>query len=357
MIRRIKHLLIPLYQRFATLRGGRTFVRSDGNPRAYVLLAPDYGNVGDLAIGVAEAQYLERTLPGYEIVAVPLAETYASLRSIRSGFRDGDLAFLVGGGNTGDLYPRAHFGRIFAIRYLRRFPMISFPQSIIYSSEHAKKIFGRREGAAFRSHPRLRLFVRERTSMKIMREIFRGSVGFSPDIVLSMQGLAGEEARRMNTLLVLRGDGERSLSAADHGEILTAAESVGGPIITQDHEVEFDPRQDITPAVGVEGMMDQYRDAKIVITDRLHGMIFAAVTGTPCVVLPNANHKITGTYQDWLRESCPFIRLADARDADSLERLIRQVIEVAESDARPPALAFEELDAAVAEFAVVPTSR
>lgn len=350
MIRRIKHMLIPFYQRAATLRGGRTFVREGDRPTAFLLLAPDYGNIGDLAIGVAQIDYLRRRIPGYNVVSVPLAETYAWLRSIKHQIREGDLAFLVGGGNTGDLYPRAHFGRIFVIRYLRRVPIISFPQSIIYSSEGAKATYGRREGAAFSSHPALRLFVRERTSIKILGEIFDGEIGFSPDIVLSMSDTPAGQRVRSHALLVLRSDGERTLTPSDHEEIVAAAAAVAGSVVSQDHEVAFEPGGDASEVV--QSMMDQYRTARVVITDRLHGMIFAAVTGTPCVVLPNSNHKITGTYEDWLRDMCPFIQFAAGRDASSLNRVIEDVIDRGPMASHPAQLDFSQLDAAVAEFAV-----
>ena len=31
-------------------------------------------------------------------------------------------------------------------------------------------------------------------------------------------------------------------------------------------------------------------------------MIFAAITGTPCVVLGNSNHKIEESYNNWLHD-------------------------------------------------------
>ena len=44
-----------------------------------------------------------------------------------------------------------------------------------------------------------------------------------------------------------------------------------------------------------------FKSAEIVITDRLHGLIFAAITETPCIVLQSNNHKIKATYETWLR--------------------------------------------------------
>ncbi|MNE93367.1 putative pyruvyl transferase EpsI [compost metagenome] len=36
------------------------------------------------------------------------------------------------------------------------------------------------------------------------------------------------------------------------------------------------------------------------ITDRLHGMIFAAITSTPCIALGNYNYKVVGSYE-WIK--------------------------------------------------------
>ena len=47
----------------------------------------------------------------------------------------------------------------------------------------------------------------------------------------------------------------------------------------------------------LENKLNEFKKAKLVLTDRLHGMIFAAITGTPCVAMDNYNHKVRGVYQ------------------------------------------------------------
>lgn len=44
-----------------------------------------------------------------------------------------------------------------------------------------------------------------------------------------------------------------------------------------------------------------FKKAELVITDRLHGMIFCYITKTPCLVFQNNNHKVKGSYQ-WIKE-------------------------------------------------------
>lgn len=74
----------------------------------------------------------------------------------------------------------------------------------------------------------------------------------------------------------------------------------------------------------LEQFWDLLRTRKVVVTDRLHCMIFCAITQTPCVVLPNSNHKIKGTYEAWLSH-LPYLVYMDELDtaqlSDAIDRL------------------------------------
>ena len=69
---------------------------------------------------------------------------------------------------------------------------------------------------------------------------------------------------------------------------------------------QIDPRD---REVWVKQKLDEFASAKLVITDRLHGMILCAVTGTPCVVVNSKSPKVRGCYE-WIRQ-LPYIRFAD----------------------------------------------
>ena len=48
-------------------------------------------------------------------------------------------------------------------------------------------------------------------------------------------------------------------------------------------------------------MWKNFSSSKIVITDRLHGLIFSKITSTPCIAIDNSNNKIRETYNAWLK--------------------------------------------------------
>ena len=55
------------------------------------------------------------------------------------------------------------------------------------------------------------------------------------------------------------------------------------------------------------------------ITDRLHGMIYAYLTGTPCIVLDNVSGKVSHVYDLWLY-NVPYIKFV-ADSSNTMEAI------------------------------------
>ena len=47
------------------------------------------------------------------------------------------------------------------------------------------------------------------------------------------------------------------------------------------------------------------------ITDRLHGMIFAYITNTPCIAIDNSNGKVKNFYKTWFEDNDCSVRFFD----------------------------------------------
>lgn len=303
-------VLIKLYQHLATAFGGAEIELSETKQNAVMLLSPNYGNVGDLAIGAAQRRYLER-LGDLNVVSIPIQKTYSSLRSLKRSLRSGDLVFWVGGGSMGDLYPRASYARQFTARYFQDQPIISFPHSIVSSVESNLEAVARAELDRIPSK-NVVLCARESISFELMNRFHGGDVLFAPDIVFSLidefRSLA--ELPRSGVLAVLRNDDEVVLTDSSRREILKACAAVG-EVKEQDHGLPDGEVRDMDHGDLLKKFVGDYRKAELVVTDRLHGMIFSVITGTPCIVLPNSNHKIAQTYKDWVEDECRYISLLD----------------------------------------------
>ena len=46
------------------------------NKKIFIFLAADYGNLGDVAITYAQKMYLQNLFPKYQVIEIPLKETY-----------------------------------------------------------------------------------------------------------------------------------------------------------------------------------------------------------------------------------------------------------------------------------------
>jgi len=66
-----------------------------------------------------------------------------------------------------------------------------------------------------------------------------------------------------------------------------------------------------------------FAESRLVVTDRFHGVIFAVLTGTPCVALPTVDHK--------LRAACEWFDDIDgvvfAGELDDVEALTEQLVD------------------------------
>ena len=69
-------------------------------------------------------------------------------------------------------------------------------------------------------------------------------------------------------------------------------------------------------------LKNSFGNRKLIITDRLHGMIFSAITNTPCIALANSTGKVKGVY-DWIRKDNNYIYFADS--IDEIEKILTEV--------------------------------
>ena len=124
-----------------------------------------------------------------------------------------------------------------------------------------------------------------------------------PDIVLFMQSHKHLQ-RKEQILLCLRRDVEKIVTQDEEKSIKKVLNELSGNVCYVDTQKEYNISVNERKE-EVDKLLDLMRSSKLVITDRMHGMIFAAITETPCVTLDNYNSKIKGTYE-WIKE-LPYI--------------------------------------------------
>ncbi|OZG62119.1 Polysaccharide pyruvyl transferase [Bifidobacterium hapali] len=217
------------------------------------------------------------------------------LRCVHEFVTPEDVIFLHGGGNMGSLYWQEECYRCDIISMLPHNKIVLFPQTISYDDtpesqrclKHTQHVYGR--------HRNLHLVARETVSYSRMREYYpNNDVRLTPDIVLSLTDQAtANPADRKGVLLCMRNDAEKTTSDSAQRRLEAAVTASGESWTYTDTTVPntFAPISKERGEELVLGKFDEFRHARLVITDRLHGMIFSAVTGTPCIAMNNSVHR------------------------------------------------------------------
>ena len=136
-----------------------------------------------------------------------------------------------------------------------------------------------------------------------------------PDIVLSCSAeeFGVKPQPREGVLMCLRGDVEKSIPDSFWDALKESISQQGKNwLVTDmgyDRIIDQSNRADV-----VRAKMQEFRGAELAVTDRLHGMVFAALSGTPCIVFGNYNHKVKSTY-DWI-QFLSYIRFADTVEVE-----------------------------------------
>jgi pyruvyl transferase EpsI len=81
----------------------------------------------------------------------------------------------------------------------------------------------------------------------------------------------------------------------------------------------------VTQAMRDEQLQAKWQEfaaSRLVITDRLHAMIFAVITGTACIAVDNKSKKVSGVYE-WLQD-VPYVHYCDspAQVCETIDRVL-----------------------------------
>lgn len=282
--------------------------------RCFIFLAADYGNIGDIAITKAQKQFLKKTLPDYEVISIPISQTRLVLRSIKKQIKPNDVITIIGGGNMGAIYPDIEALRQLVIKSFPKNRIVCFPQTLDWDkSLHSKRAL-KRIVKVYSGHPNIHIFARESITYKKLVDLFKRhnkvTVGLVPDIVMSStaKDLGASDNEQCSSILTcLRNDKEAVLTNEQYQKLDDVLAATKYNIIKTDTHAGGSGLDDLECSKLLKDKLNQFRSAHLVITDRLHGMIMCLLAGTPCLVLPNSNHKISQTWLDWLQNESRLI--------------------------------------------------
>jgi pyruvyl transferase EpsI len=302
------------------IRGNSEWVKK--NKRIFLMQTPLHTNLGDQAITVAELKLLYDRYQKRNIYDISYNELENSFESVKQMITSDDLILLHGGGNMGTLWYNEEEIRQKVITTFAHNKIVILPQSIFYedSDDGNKKL--QISQKIYQNHQNLHIIARDKISLELMKKYYpQCKIYLTPDIVFYLERQL-PRLRRNDIMFCLRSDKEKQLSddiiqqihkiISQKTNFIIYTDTVLNDVnITKENRIKY-----------VEEMLDSFKKVKLVITDRLHGMIFAAITATPCLVLANNYHKIKGQYE-WISD-LDYIKFTE--DLDNIEDDINKLL-------------------------------
>lgn len=303
----IKNFLYKLTNRKQLLKKYKPiFKEHKRNPNmVFLVYTPTHENLGDHAIALAEMTLLEDMDIPYTEITTPEIHKLKEFGLL--GLFNNTKILINGGGNLGTLWFDVEEDFRSIMIAAPKADILIFPSTIYYEDtfwgrkefENSKKIYN--------NHKSLTLYARENLSYEIMREAYN-NVKLVPDMVFSLNK-CGKKVFREGAVLCIRSDLERTLTEEEEFHIVNQAQQLfGDKIIKTDmcigHDIAVENRN-----YELNIKFAQFREAKLVITDRLHCMIFCVITGTPCIVINSKSPKVKGCYE-WVKDF-EYIKFAD----------------------------------------------
>lgn len=271
-----------------------------------MVLTPEHGNLGDHAIAQAEANILKKLGINYiEITGRKLEEMkWAKHLSVMNGFP----ILLQGGGYLGTLWYSSEELLRDLLSQNPKSNIYFLPNTIFYEENEWGQEELHKSIQIYNGHKHLTIYAREHNSYDFMKPIYR-DVRLVPDMVLSLKKDEGVGERK-GCLLCLRGDCEKTRTQQQDDVIRNQAKALFGDAV---YNTDMIAKGRILPSdreAALEKKYQEFRGAELVITDRLHAMIFCAITGTPCIVINSKSPKVRGCYE-WIKH-LDYIRFADS---------------------------------------------
>lgn len=279
----------------------KDFIKESNLSRIFLIGTPDHDNLGDHAIAEATMNLIVKTVKDKEVIEVTEENFIQNIKNIKKCIKKKDIIIIQGGGNWGNTYKYIDRMHKNILKYFYENRIIVMPQTIYYSNDRIGKKSLYKDIKMIKKCNELIFFTREQYSYEYAKKILKIDKTFLvPDIVLSMEGYKNKNSKRYGALICLRSDKEGKIKKEDKLWIHEFCENNYSNVIVTDtctgQKISNKERK-----LKLISKYNQFCNSEIVFTDRLHGMIFAAITGTPCIVFGNFNHKVKYSYE-WLKD-------------------------------------------------------
>lgn len=291
------------------------------NNRIFLFGTPHHGNLGDHLIAESELSFFKRYVPQFQVLDCSMRFSKTMLGYISAHIRKCDIVIISGGGWLGTEW---RHNEEFVRKVIKSFPnnkIVIFPQTSHYDDDNDYLLQGAK---IYSNHSNLIFCARDYSTYLLMKDnkfLTSERLFYLPDMALfstlwKERGISNKKRKHIG--YCIRGDRESSINESMREKINTIVnEADSNYVVIRTNETE----KNIGSNKRIENLLRKLSEisgVKLLVTDRLHAMIMAAITDTPCIAFDNSTHKVKGVYE-WIKE-LDYIKFLDS--ADNLETLL-----------------------------------
>lgn len=305
-----RFLLRKYFQKLPIYRSRKSYKdlkRKSYKTRIILLGTPEYGNLGDHAIAIAELELLKKNFGNYEIIEITQENLQWDLKGVFSNIQADDLLIYTGGGFVGSMYLET--GGKYLRKILQQFKnnkIIIMPATIYYDNTDAGMKEMEFDFALWNSCSDLTVCVRDIESKKNLEKCDKHNFNYNliPDMVLSLSYPIA--TKRDGIGLLFREDQEKNNNIKTE-QIKSIIEEQGFCYKNMSTRVPYNV-EPVQRNQEVLLKLEEISNVKLIITDRLHGLIFSIITGTPCIAIDNISKKLSGVLATI--NTLPYVRMS-----------------------------------------------
>ncbi|MBP3817726.1 MAG: glycosyltransferase [Butyrivibrio sp.] len=311
-------------KRIAPQKSSLDFKLSKGKTRRIIYFElPCFDNLGDHAIAYVTEKLLsdfsqkDNVFQLYIVDGWDTEKAISSLKKIISG---DDVIVCQGGGNFGSLYDFAEVFRRKVLKAFKNNKIIIMPQTLFYTEDERGQKELSLDKKAVNSCEDIVLFARDSKSYDLMKKHFDCETAQLHDVVSMFETSEFSGEKRNGIVVCLRSDKEGKLSCNDKKKIISICEKISPDVHVTDTCTGYEFDTKIRKSI-LEKKFRLWGQSKLVVTDRLHGMIFSIITGTTCIVIGNNHHKVLETRKTF--KDCEYLTYTEFDD--TFEEQVKKV--------------------------------
>lgn len=321
-------------RRFAKIERSVNNERKKNGKCIFFVGTPIHGNLGDQAIVMAENKLvLNSCKVSRNIIEIDNELILFRFFLLRKIIKECDLLIIDGGGNLGSLWPAEDNKITKLVGDFNCNLIIIFPQTCFYDEFSDYRII--RSRRAYLNNPQLHIFLRDQASFDIFDSLYKDTKHyFSPDIVMSLSRYISNKKTYNKKRLILvckRFDKESTLKRLPN----YLDSKFYNKYRIQYFSTVLNKRIDAkTRNKELDKLFKRISKAELVITDRLHALLFSYINSTKCICFDNKSHKVFGALS-WLNNKVVY----PCNGIDDLKAIIDKALEY-----KPTKTDFEVVD-------------